>query len=311
MPIRFFTSILTCFLIPQILAWLGSQPNDTTLHYVAFFAVFIQVIAFLHASGFVFGNDPTERFYDLTGAITYISLVSFTLYLRGGIFTLNFKHAILNAFVLLWALRLGSFLFYRAQKNNGIDSRFHEIKKSWPRFAIVWCIQGVWVFITALPIFYLNSNKYSVGDQPQDLSLLAIIGLMLWLVGFLFESIADWQKLQWNLTPANKHKFINVGLWGISRHPNCTKSDILTYYYYTLVSVEIVIFWHFLKRNIFDNDADFGEIILWIGVYLASLGDFSSLLQATVASVSPIFVTLLLINISGINLLEKVEKMNI
>eukprot|EP01037_Dinobryon_pediforme_P036651 gene36651-43690_t len=43
---------------------------------------------------------------------------------------------------------------------------------------------------------------------------------MLWLVGFLFESIADWQKLQWNLTPANKHKFINVGLWGISRHPN-------------------------------------------------------------------------------------------
>eukprot|EP01036_Dinobryon_divergens_P037435 gene37435-48966_t len=307
--LRFLCTIAFCVALTQLLAWLGRERNktdkidDMTLHYIALTAIAIQFVAFTHASGLVFGNERTERYYDLTGALTYIVLtvISFLTSLPSldssstAAMRLSHKHLLVNCCVLIWATRLGCFLFYRAHRNNGIDNRFSEFKKSLPRFAVLWAIQGVWVFVTSLPVFYLNaslsqSHTHSLLSLPpfqsayslpltfyhgfqllhfRPLSLIEGVGLILWVVGFLFESIADWQKFDWNQNEANKHRFIQTGLWNLSRHPNY-----------------------------------FGEITLWCGIYIAASTDFSNI-QVLAAMLSPIFVALLLINISGINILEK------
>lgn len=262
--LRFLLTIAFCFGFTQLLAWLGrghynaDKMDDMTLHFIALTAIAIQFVALIHASGLVFGNERTERYYDLTGAFTYIVLTVVT-FLKSfpspnsssTAMRLSHKHLLVNCCVLIWATRLGCFLFYRAHKNNGIDSRFSELKKSLTRFAVVWAIQGVWVFVTALPVFYLNaslsqSQTHSLLSPPpfessynlpfifyhgfqslhfRPLSLIESVGLTLWVVGFLFESIADWQKFEWNQNEANKHRFIQTGLWNLSRHPNCTNSQ--------------------------------------------------------------------------------------
>ena len=256
--LRFLGSIAFCFAFTQLLAWLGREQHsarkgdDLTLHSIALTAIAFQFLVLIHASGVVFGNERTERYYDLTGSITYIILTFVTFLMSfpsaDNIDTtmhLSLKHLLINCCVLIWATRLGCFLFFRAQKNNGIDSRFSELKKTLTRFTVVWAIQGVWVFVTALPVFYLNaslsqshthsllsdllsfqlpeSKSFSVYlSHLRPLSIIEGVGLALWLVGFLFESIADWQKSHWNQQEAHKHKFIQTGLWNLSRHPNCT-----------------------------------------------------------------------------------------
>jgi len=263
-------AICTSIAITQFLAWIGSTTYSyKALRNTALIAIIFQWIVFFHASGIIFGNERTEKYYDLTGASTYISLVFTTVHWRGGFDSMGIKQFILNICVLLWALRLGTFLYYRSIKNNGIDSRFTEIKQSLGRFVTAWTLQGVWVFITALPIFYLNTNKISTNVSHANFNILNVFGLLLWLFGFLFETIADVQKLLWRMKEANHHSFICYGLWSLSRHPNY-----------------------------------FGEICIWIGFYIASYSEFETNLQAIAALISPIFVTLLLVYISGIPLLE-------
>ena len=93
------------------------------------------------------------------------------------------------------------------------------------------------------------------------------LGALVWLFGFLFEVISDYQKMKFKNIPDNKNKFIDTGLWSLSRHPNY-----------------------------------FGEIILWIGVFIITLPSISGIDYITI--ISPIFVYFLLNKISGINLLE-------
>lgn len=216
--------VSTCFFVTQGVALLGVTEGSRALHYAALLAISLQLLVFIHASGLFFGNERTEHFYDLTGASTYITVTCFSIFWRGGIQTLSPKLRILNALVLIWATRLGSFLFYRAQRDDG-DSRFVEIKKSLGRFLSVWVIQGVWVFLTALPLFYLNCDQTSIASISETFtpSSLDLLGLSVWIIGFLIEAVADWQKLVFRANPKNKHKFISHGLWSLSRHPNCKR----------------------------------------------------------------------------------------
>jgi steroid 5-alpha reductase family enzyme len=77
-------------------------------------------------------------------------------------------------------------------------------------------MQGVWVFLTAIPVFILNSNIDNVVLDTVD-----FIGMTMWLTGFLLEVVADNQKRVWKAMSSKSRPFINVGLWAISRHPNC------------------------------------------------------------------------------------------
>jgi steroid 5-alpha reductase family enzyme len=153
----------------------------------------------------------TEKFFDLTGSITYISVISIAVLFSPGA---DVRSYLLWALVVIWAIRLGSFLFGRI-KNAGRDDRFDEIKPSFIRFLNVWTLQGLWVTFTmaAALVAITTTNR-------KELDLFAIAGFLIWVFGFAIEVMADSQKSRFNANPDNKGKFIQTGLWSRSRHPN-------------------------------------------------------------------------------------------
>ncbi len=246
-------------IIGLLIAVAGSQGGSTIggIPVFAFsvgLAFLIQWLVFIPAY-----RLQTEKFFDLTGSLTYISVISITALLSAD---LDARSILLWALVVIWAARLGTFLFRRVRKA-GRDDRFDEIKPSFIQFLNVWTIQGLWVtFTMAAALVAITSTNH----KPLD--VFALIGLLLWLLGFTIEVVADAQKSRFNANPENKGKFIQTGLWSRSRHPNY-----------------------------------FGEIVLWVGVAVIAL----PVLQGWqwVALISPVFVTLLLTRVSGIPLLEK------
>lgn len=169
-------------------------------------AFLIQWLAFLPAYGF-----QTEKFFDLTGSLTYISLIILSLIFVPSV---DPRSLLLGGLVILWAARLGSFLFRRILKA-GRDDRFDDLKPSFLRFLNVWTIQALWVtFTMAAALAAITSAN------RKDLDGFAFAGVFLWMIGFIIEVIADQQKINFNANPENKGKFIQTGLWSRSRHPN-------------------------------------------------------------------------------------------
>lgn len=242
--------------IIPIISASGTSGNHI-LYYLGAFIFAIQWIVFIHAGG-LFGNERTEKYYDLTGSLTYLSTIALSLYLTP---SLGIRQVILSSFVGVWAARLGYFLYTRIHNNSGIDSRFESIKKDNFKFLFAWTMQGVWVLTCLYPVLKLTQMSVAA-----PLAMLDYAGFGLWSFGFIFEVIADYQKGKFRSQPENKNKFIDSGLWSISRHPNY-----------------------------------FGEILLWSGVSLAAYSGTKSLS----VFITPVFVSLLLIYMSGIPMLEK------
>lgn len=155
--------------------------------------------------------QQTERFYDLTGSLTYLSMIGLAVYF---VPYLDVRAKVMAALVVIWAVRLGSFLFRRILQD-GKDDRFDEIKANPARFFSAWTLQGLWVFLTAACVLtVITSNTH------HPFGLWGAVGLTVWLFGFAVEVIADWQKSRFKGKPENSGKFIQTGLWAWSRHPN-------------------------------------------------------------------------------------------
>ena len=169
----------------------------------------IQWIAYIPA--FIF---KTEKFYDLTGSLTYITAISFALYSTNTSQNLDLGSLIIGAAIIIWAVRLGSFLFMRIHKDKK-DGRFDSIKTSFSQFFMTWTLQGMWVFICSSAALVAIANPTGV-----VINIVFFIGLALFLIGFAVEVIADNQKTKFRSIPENKDQFINEGLWARSRHPN-------------------------------------------------------------------------------------------
>jgi steroid 5-alpha reductase family enzyme len=200
----------------------------------------------------------TELYYDLTGSATYISVTLAALLLSDD---LDARAVIAGLLVMIWAARLGSFLFRRIRRD-GKDGRFDKIKTDPLRFFMAWTIQGLWVLLTlacALAII--------TGTKRESLGVLALIGILVWILGFTVEVVADQQKSAFKRDQTNKGRFISSGLWAWSRHPNY-----------------------------------FGEITLWTGMAIVAVPVLSGWRWVTL--ISPVFVTVLLTRISGIPMLE-------
>lgn len=153
----------------------------------------------------------TEKFFDLTGSLTYIVVISLSAILAGG---LDLRTGILWALVIIWAGRLGTFLFTRIHKA-GKDDRFDEIKPSFWRFLNTWTLQGLWITLTMSAALIAITSSTRAG-----VDVFVWAGLAVWIAGFSLEATADSQKSKFNADPANKGKFISTGLWSRSRHPN-------------------------------------------------------------------------------------------
>ena len=116
--------------------------------------------------------------------------------------------------IIIWAIRLGSFLFMRIHKDKK-DGRFDSIKTSFSQFFMTWTLQGMWVFICSSSALIAIANPSGV-----PINNVFILGLFMFIFGFAIEVIADNQKSAFRSIPENKDSFINEGLWARSRHPN-------------------------------------------------------------------------------------------
>lgn len=236
-----------------------------------------------------------DRFYDLSGSLTFFACTGLSLYLSSSRQTLNLAgkldtqslwrglktsgsiKLVLSAMVVLWAGRLGTFLFERAMKA-GKDSRFDEIKTNPVKFFGAFMAQATWVTLVAAPVIAVNSIPAA---RLPALAWTEGLGIAIWLFGFAFEIVADRQKSHWRSEKnAKKHdeSFISSGLWATSRHPNY-----------------------------------FGESLLWTGTALTASRSLSVAgvyprYAGILAFIAPAFVTFLTQCVSGVPLLE--EKMD-
>ncbi len=203
----------------------------------------------------------TERFYDLTGSVTFVAVTSLALVAAPGPDgEASVWRVTLAAMVVVWAVRLGSFLFVRVRRD-GSDGRFDKIKVHPLAFLATWTLQALWVSMTAAAALAAITVADGLGG------VWAMLGVIVWLIGFAIEVVADTQKRRFRADPANAGRFISTGLWSRSRHPNY-----------------------------------FGEILLWSGVALMAVPTLSG--WRWVVLISPVFVWLLLTRVSGVPLLE-------
>ena len=204
-----------------------------------FLAFAIQWIAFIPA--YIF---QTEKFYDLTGSLTYLLVIWYSLTLSSDQFTnLNGANIVIVLLISLWAIRLGSFLFMRIH-HDGEDKRFRSIKPSASQFFMTWTLQGLWVSLCSMcALTAISSNTGIVTNA------FFYIGLALFILGFAIEVMADMEKSAFKANQENKDKFITTGLWSRSRHPNY-----------------------------------FGEIVLWTGIAVMSFSSLEGLQYLTLIS---------------------------
>ena len=200
-------------LISIIVFFIGTGIAYLTGSYIVLNAVIlaflIQWVAYIPAYTF-----QTEKFYDLTGTLTYLSVVWFTYMLSNPAGELKIGNLILALLISIWAVRLGSFLFLRIHKA-GEDKRFRKIKPSASQFFMTWTLQGFWVSICSMCALTAISSEIGVITN-----VFFYIGFVLFLIGFSIEIIADSQKNTFRSYEENKDKFITTGLWAKSRHPN-------------------------------------------------------------------------------------------
>jgi len=183
----------------------------------------------------------TEKFYDITGTVAYLSILLTTAYL---INLVNDEGILLRSiisiiFVMIWAIRLGIFLFKRVIKV-GEDKRFEHAKKSFSKFLMFFNISALWVFLTIVNVLTMIINN---SDSVTDLFF--IIGFTIVIIGFIIEVVADMQKRKFRTNISNKGQFISSGLWSISRHPNYF-GEMMIWVGMSFVTIPILIGWQFI-----------------------------------------------------------------
>lgn len=211
-----------------------------------FIAVGINILLFIPAYLF-----RTDKLTDLSYSATFMIISALALLFN----EFSITKLILAVMIFVWALRLGVFLLIRIRAMKK-DRRFDGMRESFVKFLTFWILQGVAVWIILIPsLLFIHAKGSTV----------IWFGFIVWIVGLLIETVADYQKFRHR----QKSTFIQSGLWKYSRHPNY-----------------------------------FGEMLCWAGMYLFV---FPSLVQwqQLVALISPVFISTLLVFVTGIPPLEK------
>ncbi|KAI0716425.1 hypothetical protein C8Q76DRAFT_724176 [Earliella scabrosa] len=250
---------------------MGSPANVLDKYYLA---ITLLVTVGYQLSGFAIAwTFQFDKITDFTGGSNFFILALLTL-LLGQEF--DARNVVTSVFVMVWAARLAGFLLFRVLKT-GSDTRFDDIRSHFFKFFGFWVGQILWVWVVSLPVIILNSPAVSSGVPPAFGTASDVLGIILWVAGWLIESIADMQKFLYKASRPPKEKPIDIGLWGWSRHPPY-----------------------------------FGEILCWWGIWTLSIapalgGTHSSAARSAQLGslVSPLFTTVLLLFGSGVPTAEK------
>ncbi|MBN1199784.1 MAG: DUF1295 domain-containing protein [Bacteroidales bacterium] len=191
----------------------------------------------------------------------FIVVATFSLAMAPDI---DIRKIIVFILVLIWGLRLGIYIFQR-NRRKGEDFRYQRWRDTWKHFILrsflqIFLLQGLFMYLISFPVWYIN---YHPGEV---LSTSDTAGLILFGIGFLFESVGDMQLAFFKQNPKNKGKLLATGLWKYSRHPNY-----------------------------------FGEALIWWGIWCYAIG----VPGGWITVISPILLTFTLRFVSGVPLLEK------
>tara|TARA_B100001287_G_scaffold157901_1_gene132720 strand:- start:154 stop:999 length:846 start_codon:yes stop_codon:yes gene_type:complete len=253
---KVITNILISVLSFAISYGIAHLTGSVIVKNAVLLAYVIHWIAYIPA--YVF---QTEKFYDLTGSVTYLSVVWFVFLSTYQSISLNFGNLILVLLISIWTIRLGLFLFMRIHKA-GEDKRFRTIKTSASQFFMTFTLSGLWVTLCSMCALVAISSP-----EGLVMNALTYVGIILFIIGFGIEIVADNQKTAFRSIEANKDSFITSGLWSKSRHPNY-----------------------------------FGEVLLWFAIAVISFSSLEGLQLITL--ISPIFTYILLVYVSGVRMLE-------
>ena len=253
---KVITNILISVLSFAISYGIAHLTGSVIVKNAVLLAYVIHWIAYIPA--YVF---QTEKFYDLTGSVTYLSVVWFVFLSTYQSISLNFGNLILVLLISIWTIRLGLFLFMRIHKA-GEDKRFRTIKTSASQFFMTFTISGLWVTLCSMCALVAISSP-----EGLVMNALTYVGIILFIIGFGIEIVADNQKTAFRSIEANKDSFITSGLWSKSRHPNY-----------------------------------FGEVLLWFAIAVISFSSLEGLQLITL--ISPVFTYILLVYVSGVRMLE-------
>ena len=221
---------LVAIVLFALMGWMISLIRENVTHVDSMWSLFFVVASFTSAL-FVFDSSPR--------ILLVLSLVS------------------------VWAIRLCAYLTWRNWGPHE-DHRYVEIRRNnephfWLKSSyIIFGLQGILAWIISLSL-------YAAIDSNAPMNALDYFGFVLFVFGFYWETVADWQLSQFKANPSSKGKVLDSGLWRYSRHPNY-----------------------------------FGECCVWWGFYLIALAG-----GAWWAIISPLLMTLLLLKVSGVSLLEK------
>ncbi len=239
MPARSRGAVLTILIALALgagLAVAGSASGQTLggvpLFALAVIAAFgIQFAAFLPAAVL-----KTERFFDLTGGLTFAAV---TVALLVAASPRDLRAWVLTVMVVLWGARLSIFLFVRVHAQ-GSDGRFDEIKVAPLSFLRVWTMQGLWVAVTASAAWVGIT-----AERRPEADVWMLVGALVWLAGIVLEVVADAQKAAFRRDPAQKGRFIQSGVWAWSRHPNYF-GEILVWIGVALVALPAATGWQWV-----------------------------------------------------------------
>ncbi len=224
--------------------------------------IIIAIIGFIHIAGFLYAFlRQSDQFTDVIYALSFALIAGYGLAMTG---TPDAFHWILASMVFLWAVRLGIYLGIRIHRW-GKDRRFDRWRKDWLRLARFWVLQFISIIVIGLPVIF------GMQDPDPALGFWQGFGMVVFLVGLLVETIADYQKFTFKQQDKNKGDFIHSGLWKYSRHPNYL-----------------------------------GEWLVWTGIFLYCMTTLSG--WQWIAVISPVWIFILLRYISGGNLLEASAK---
>jgi len=223
----------------------------------SFLVIFIVMNIFFVVSLILKRNDVADSAW----GVGFIVIAIFNLIISGDFQRTKF---ILTFLIFLWGLRLTIYLTIRNWGKTE-DFRYKEWRKRWGKSVIlksylkVFLLQGLLMFLISLPATLYNRFDGGV-------SFYGFVGLLIWVVGFYFETVGDLELFFFKKNPKNKGEILKDGLWKYTRHPNY-----------------------------------FGEVIMWWGIWILTLGSTYWYLGL----IGPLTITYLILKVSGIPLLEK------
>lgn len=194
-------------------------------------------------------------------------LIALSLFIKNGFESKT--NLLVLILITIWGLRLSYHIFKR-NINKTEDKRYVAWRNAWGKWYVlrsyfqIFILQGVLMLMIISPVYFINSNPNNL------LSVFSIVGTIIWIVGFIFESFGDKQLKDFLSKPENKGKILNTGLWKYTRHPNY-----------------------------------FGEVTQWWGIWFIALSSTLYMDWGYMSIVGPLTITFLILKVSGIPMLEK------